>query len=399
MRVRYLALLAFLISFLVSGICYPFLLKFAKKFNIVDNPNYRKLQRQPIPVFGGPAVWLGVLAGICFALTFVHSNNMYLALITMSIMLMVGVIDDVYDLSAALRFIVEVGVVWCIIAFSHRYINCFHGLWGIGEVSDMIALPLSIIAGVGIINAINLIDGVDGYSSGFCVFASLLFAFVFFRTGVQTVGYLGVVIAGALMPFFFHNVFGKKSKMFIGDGGTLMLGTVLVIMLFNLLFKRSSSLKLDAAGYCIVPFTLAVFSIPVFDTLRVMVMRILRKKSPFKPDKTHLHHLFIDMKFSHIGATVSILTMNSIVVLIWYLSCLIGLSSEMQLYIVLATSLLFTAGFYWFMRCQERKKTRFFIRCCAIGRKTHIARTGFWKIMMNIMDYGGIYNEKNDSSK
>lgn len=395
MKLEYIALLTAFVSFVFSLFAYPFLLRYARKHNIVDNPNARKLQREPVPVFGGPAVWVGVLFGIGFALLFATSKNMPLGLGAMTVMLIVGVIDDVWDLPASIRFLIEIGLVYGIMVFSGRFINDFHGLWGLHEVSDFISIPLSIIAGVGIINAVNLIDGVDGYSSGFGVFACIMFALMFFSSGIATIGYLAMAIAGGLVPFFFHNVFGKKSKMFIGDGGSLMLGVAMVIMLFNVLYNKSFCGKWEADGLGLVPFTLAVMAIPVFDTLRVMTVRMLRNRSPFKPDKTHLHHLFIDMKFSHIATTVSILTINSLIVAIWFFSWKLGASIDLQLYIVVFLSLLVTFGFYGFMRRQQWKKTRFFIKCCAIGRRTHIARTGFWKVMMNFWDWGRLYNHDN----
>lgn len=386
LRLELLAIGAFLVSALASWIAYPFLLNFAKKRNIVDNPNARKLQREPIPVFGGPAVWLGIVAGVVATLVFVHSNNMPMALGAMTVLMIVGVIDDIYDLSAAVRFIIEIVVVWTIMAVGRRFVNDFHLLWGIEHINVYLSMPLSLVAGVGIINAINMIDGVDGYSSGFGFFSMIIFAFFFFISGIATTGYLAMAVAGALLPFFLHNVFGKKSKMFIGDGGTLMLGTALTVMVFNILYHDSLCSKFAYQGLGLIPFTLAVMAIPVFDTLRVMVMRILSKKSPFEPDKTHLHHLFIDMKFSHIGTTFVILSMNTLIVLIWLASWLLGASIDLQLYIVVFFSLMATFGFYGFMRSQERKGTRFFYRCCALGRRSNIARTGFWKFMMNLVD-------------
>lgn len=391
-KLEFLAVGAFIISFIASWIIYPFLLRFAVKHNIVDNPNARKLQREPVPVFGGPSVWFGLVTGVLTTLVFVHSNNMPLALGAMTVLMVVGVVDDVRNLSPAVRFIIELAVVWTIMAVGKRFVDDFHGLWGLDEISIYVSIPLSLIGGVGIINAINLIDGVDGYSSGFGIFASLLFAVFLFFSGVATTGYLAMALAGSLLPFFLHNVFGKKSKMFIGDGGTLMLGTALTVLIFNILYHNSESSKFVSQGLGLIPFTLAVMAIPVFDTVRVMGMRILRRQSPFNADKTHLHHLFIDMKFSHVATTVTILTLNTLILLIWFLSWKLGASIDWQLYIVIIASMMITFVFYSFMRDQERKRTRFFIKCCAFGRKTHLTRTGFWKYMMNFMDRGRSYN-------
>lgn len=393
MSLPYIALLSAFIAFIVSWFSYPFLLVFARRHNIVDNPNARKLQREPVPVFGGFAVWVGVVVGITFALLFAKSRIMPLTMGAMTVMMIVGVLDDIYDIPASLRFIVEIVVVWSIMAIGGRFINDFHGLWGIHHVSSFVSMPLSLVAGVGIINAINLIDGVDGYSSGYGIFACILFTLLYFLSGIATIGYLAMTIAGALLPFFFHNVFGKKSKMFIGDGGTLMMGVAMVIMLFNVLYNGSLCAKWEDKGLGLVPFMLAIFSIPVFDTVRVMGMRMLKNRSPFKPDKTHLHHLFIDMRFSHIGTTVSILTFNSLIVLIWFIAWQLGASIDLQFYIVVALGLLVTFGLYGIMRYHERHKTKFFYRCCALGRKTHKARTGVWEFMMKFMDRSRIYDK------
>lgn len=397
MKLPYIALLTAFVAFIVSLLAYPCLLRIAYKYNIVDNPNARKLQREPVPVFGGPAVWIGVLCGVAFALCFVTSTNMPMALAAMTFMMIVGIADDIRDLPASWRFIIEIVVVWSMMALSGRFIDDFHGLWGIHDVSTFISYPLSLLAGVGIINAINLIDGVDGYSSGYGVFACIMFALLFFASGVVTIGYLAMAIGGALVPFFLHNVFGKKSKMFIGDGGTLMLGVAMVMMVFNVLYSDSYCCKFHGTevGLGLVPFCVAVLAIPVFDTVRVMGMRIFRGFSPFKPDKTHLHHLFIDMHFSHIGTTVTLLTINSFIVLAWFLSWKLGASIDLQLYVVCFLGILVTFIFYPFMRWHERRDTLFFKRCCAVGWMTHIARTGFWEFMMKLMDLGRGYDKMN----
>jgi len=391
-----LIIIATIISFGASLAVYPYLLKFARKHNIVDNPNARKLQRHPVPVFGGPAVWFGFLAGFSYLLFYLHSNNMIVTVVAMTMLLLVGIIDDNYNLSPALRFLIEIAVIWAIIAIGKRYVDDFHGLWGLDMIPTSVSIPLSLIAGVGIINAINLMDGVDGLSSGFGIFASLIFAVFQYKAGSYSTAYLAMCMAGALLPFFLHNVFGRKSKMFIGDGGTLMLGTVLTMLVFNILYHNAYGNKFEQFNLGLIPFTLAVMAIPVFDTIRVMGMRILRKQSPFNADKTHLHHLFIDMRYSHIGTTVSILLMNFLIVLVWFISWRLGASIDWQLYFVIICGVLSTFVFYKFMRWHERRETRFFYWFCALGRKTHIARTGFWKFMMNFMDWGRGYDKMED---
>ncbi len=365
----------FLTAFLATCFIYPKVLRIALDKNIVDNPDARKLQRVPVPVLGGAPGFFGVIAGLCCAGLFVDCSTLLPVVASMVIILMIGIIDDIINLSPRVRLMIEILLVLYLGYATGNMIDDFHGLWGIHGVSAWLSVPLTIVAGVGIINAINLIDGVDGLSSGFCIQSCLLFGTVFYLCGDTPMLVLAVLCVAALLPFFFHNVFGLHSKMFIGDGGTLVMGVLAATFVMRILSSQS-----PAAFYGerigLIPFTLAVMCIPVFDTLRVMTARIVRGHSPFKPDKTHLHHLFIDLGFSHIGTTVSILTLNLLVVVVWWISFRCGALVELQFYIVLVMSVLFTFVFYRFMRLQIKGNTRIYRFMNAVGRKTHIKHQG-----------------------
>lgn len=293
--------------------------------------------------------------------------------------------DDILSLSPRLRFVIEIMVVALLIMANNQSINNFYGLWGVDTIPQWIAFPLTIFAAVGIINAINLIDGVDGLSSGYGVMASIAFAILYALAGDISMLTLAVVTAGSLIPFFFHNVFGKTSKMFIGDGGTLVLGVVFSSFVINTLANGSIVGKFTDSGFGLIPFTLAVLSIPVFDTLRVMLARIMHGTSPFSPDKTHLHHLFIELGFSHAGTTVSILTLNTLIIILQLLSWQLGCSVDVQLYIVIGASLICTVGFYYGMKAMS--DNNIFKRMIkAIGRASRIERKGFFLTMQKLMD-------------
>jgi UDP-N-acetylmuramyl pentapeptide phosphotransferase/UDP-N-acetylglucosamine-1-phosphate transferase len=230
---------------------------------------------------------------------------------------------------------------------------------------------------VGIINAVNLIDGVDGYSSGYSIVSSSLFGVMFYHLSNERMVTLSAIVAASLLPFFLHNVFGKTSKMFIGDAGTLSLGIVFSMFVTTCLCDNPGTSAVPE-GLGLVAFNLAVLCVPVFDTLRVMSARIWRGKSPFSPDKTHLHHLFIELGYSHIGAALSIICMNLTVVLCWYAAYRLGLSADMQLYVVIALGGLSTFVFYPFCKAQLRKDTALAGMLKRMGEMTHVERTGFW---------------------
>lgn len=372
----------------------PHILRVAKEKNIVDNPNARKLQRIPIPVMGGVVVVFGLLIGVMSFNLFGNFNNMFPVFAAVTIIMLVGLIDDIRGLSPSIRFVIEILLTLFLIYTTGKQINDFHGLWGIDTLTMWASIPLTVFACVGIINAINLIDGVDGYSSGYCIMASAMFGYAFYRLGDIRMVVLAAIIVASLLPFFFCNVFGKQCKMFIGDSGTLSMGIIMSSFVTNLL---TASTSLDEVGIDVglIPFTLAVMCVPIFDTLRVMGARITRGNSPFHPDKTHLHHLFIDLGFSHIGTTFTILCMNSFVVLMWYLSYRLGASIDVQLYIVIGLSILITFVFYRVMRRQMYRNGKIYRIMKVIGRNTHIERKGIWLKIQQILDRGITFWQSN----
>ena len=363
-------------------------LKIAVLKNIVDNPDARKLQKTPVPILGGVAVFFGIVVSMTASGLFYETFALFPVLGVMCIMLYVGVMDDILSLSPRMRFIVEILVVLMLIFCNNYSLNDFHGLWGIEVIPAWIAIPLTVFACVGIINAINLIDGVNGLCSGYCITVCSIFAVVFIWADYFAAASLAILSVGALIPFFCHNVFGKKSKMFLGDGGTLMMGIAISAFVIRTLDSDSPLHRVVDDNFGLIAFTLAVLAVPVFDTLRVMSMRIIRGKSPFSPDKTHLHHLLFDMGFSHIGTTVTEILANLMVVGLWYLSYKAGASIDFQLYLVIALGLLITFGFYRFARIQQQKNTRIFRMLQKIGQWTHVGHTKGFEAFRDFLDRG-----------
>ena len=375
-----------LFAFLGTLWIHPKVLKIALLKNIVDNPDARKLQRNPVPVLGGIAVFFGIAIGLCCSQAIFNSASTFMLISAMLVMLYTGTMDDIIDLSPTIRFIIEILVIVWLMYASNSSINCFWGLWGVSTIPQWISYPLTVFAAVGIINAINLIDGVNGLSSGFCFMSSVFFAIFFYTTGSQTMTTLAMSAAGAIVPFFLHNVFGKSTKMFIGDGGTLVIGTMMAMFVISILGQNPGCIRIAASGAGLIPFTLAVLSMPVFDTVRVMSTRILNKKSPFHPDKTHLHHMFIDLGFSHIGTTVSILSLNFLIVATWFVSYKLGACIDLQLYLVVGLSILFTFGLYGFAKRQLEQNSNSLKTFQKIAKALQMEKKGFWCNIQRIID-------------
>ena len=378
------------VAFIVTTFVFPYVLLFARKHNIVDNPDARKLQRVPVPVMGGTTVFIGFLISMMIGYLIEPDPRMIIILALLFVMYLLGLWDDIRDISASFRFLMELVVVWVMILSLGVEINDFHGLWGVHEVPDVVSVPLSLVAGVGIMNAINLIDGVDGYCSTFGIMACIVFAIIFFYAGDMVMFMLALITIGALIPFFFHNVFGKTSKMFLGDAGSLMLGTLLALFMFSTLSKDSPCASFGESGLSLPALVLAVLAIPVFDTLKVMISRMAKGHSPFHPDKTHLHHLFIEMNFSHLSTSGIIVFTNILIVIVLILAWSLGAGIDLQMYIVILLGLMATWGFYYFMEWQHRKNdgegSALFQKWSRRGEKTRLSSGKLWQFIRKIVD-------------
>ena len=342
-------ILPFLSAMLLTFWIHPRIVRIAKIKNIVDNPNSRKLQRRAVPVMGGFAVFFGIVVGVGLTSVFFDSYAFFTCVVAMTVMMYFGFTDDILGLSPWLRIIVEIIMVGFVIKMDMVNMNDMHGLFGIHKLPVWLSLPLSAVAGVGIINSINMIDGVDGLSSGFCVVACLSFGFFFCVSYDGTMAVMCALAAGALIPFFLHNVFGAKSKMFIGDCGTMMMGMLMTIFCLHVI-DNTSRVAYNFPNMGVVAFCLSVLSVPIFDTLRVMTTRILRGVSPFHADKHHLHHLFIEIGFSHAGTAMAVISLNVFNLFLWLLTYRMGGDATVQFLVVSFVGIFNTSGIYWIVR-------------------------------------------------
>ncbi len=384
---------AFVVMLMVEW-AYFRILRIAKIKKLTDNPNSRKLQQEPIPVMGGIVIFLGVVTGV-FVTSAMHTflgmelSSVFLPVLTaLTLMLYIGAMDDVIGLSPKSRFIIEILAVLGIVYSSGYCIDSFHGLWGIASFNWWYAVPLTIFACVGIINAMNMIDGVNGLSSGLSLIYCCLFGDVFIRTGDVSNAVLAFSMVAALLPFFIHNVFGLKSRMFLGDAGTMILGMLMAWFTVCLVSNGHAELypRTDS-DLNVVAFALAVLSLPVFDTLRVMTMRIVHKKSPFHSDKTHLHHAFVSAGFSHSITALSEIVVNLLVIAAWYISAkCFHASCDAQLYTVITAAVILVWGTYTILHLNAKKHSKFFHRLAKFGIKTHLGRTSWWKRITAFLD-------------
>ena len=205
---------ALLISFITVILLHPQLVKIALLKDSVDKHNARRLNRTPIPVLCEVGVFMGFTIAFCISSAIYNIETSIACLAAITMMLCVGLIDDIKDLKPKTKFMAQIAAILILIFCCGMKIDNLHGIFGIHEIPDYASIPLTIFACVGLINAINLIDGIDGLSSGYGIAAGSLFCIYGYTEGIHLNTLISIAMIGALLPFFIYNVFGKKNKMF-----------------------------------------------------------------------------------------------------------------------------------------------------------------------------------------
>lgn len=304
-----LCLCTLLLASSLSMYFVPALRKLAMSMNFTDSPSARKSHSSQVPILGGVAIYLSSALPLAFFSIFffkdimVSNTALILGFGTLS-MLVIGVIDDINGLRAITKLIFQIVISLIVLYTLQVNISNMYGILGIFALPRIISLMLSLFVYVVFMNMLNLIDGIDGLASGLSLIAFSFFAYVFYTTGSSFNMLICIASVGSLLPFIYFNMFSDK-KIFLGDNGSLILGFILGFLALDLLSSDYNTGTSIFLGHTPVVL-MSLFSFPLIDTLRVFTIRILRKRSPFSPDKNHVHHHLIRLGLSHRQATLII---------------------------------------------------------------------------------------------
>ena len=299
-----------LISFLLGLIGMPVVVRIAKAKGFVVRPNKRMSHEGDVPNIGGLNICFSfMLTYLLFEFDQMDQSQFFL--IGLFAIMAVGFIDDVLVLTPLAKLLGETLAGIALIGFADLRITHLHGLFGIMEISDPISYVLSLFILIAIINAINLIDGIDGLASGLGILYCLFFAIYFGLVGETSWSILGICMIGALAVFFIYNVFEHREKIFMGDSGSLLLGYLLTAFVFRFCEINAYHLVPEAYHMNAAPaVAICVLTVPIFDTIRVSLTRIKQHRSPFQPDKNHIHHLLLRTGHNHNQTTCGMLSVS-----------------------------------------------------------------------------------------
>lgn len=332
----------FLLCVFFAGVVIPQILLVAFRKNLFDEPDERKIHQCAVPRLGGiafkPVIFFSfsLLLGVNLLLGHpeihleVEANAKAMTFSHCAIILLYlsGIADDLVGIRYKAKFFIQV-MCGLLLIGGGVWVNDFHGLFWIHEVPAWIGYPLTVLLTVFIINAINLIDGIDGLASGLCGIACLCFGITLFALHQYLYALLAFATLGVLVPFFYYNVFGdpqKQRKIFMGDTGSLTVGMILCLLSIKLVTQD------PVEESFINPMVLAVtpLFVPCSDVVRVFLHRIRMGKSPFLPDKNHIHHKLLAIGMGQRSAMVTIISVALV-----FMVCNIFLSKYMGITLLL----------------------------------------------------------------
>lgn len=308
------ALFCFVTAFVITLITIPPIILLIRKYKLYDVPDHRKEHAMPVPTMGGIAIMAGMMAALLFWFPFSNELALIYFFFSIAVLFVLGIMDDLRDLSARYKFIIEIGLA-TLIALSGIRITSFEGLFGITDLSTSAQYTVTIVAIVGITNAFNLIDGIDGLAGGLGFMSLMILGLFLTILQDANTALVAFALAGALLAFLYYNF--NPARIFMGDTGSLVLGFVIAVLCIRLLEVNFASVN-PLLNHAPV-FITGIVMIPVFDTVRVFSIRIWNGKSPFVADRIHIHHILTNAGFSHLFASRLICFVHGIVLLQCYL--------------------------------------------------------------------------------
>ena len=301
--------LAQFLAVILSIYFVPTMRKLALIKNLTDTPSARKSHSTQVPVLGGLAIYLAAAFSMvlmaCIFPSKIFILDFFLLGFGSMTLLFIGVLDDIVGLKPMQKLIFQIIVSFILIHNAPIYISSMDGIFGISGMPYIVSCLLSVFVYVVFMNMLNLIDGIDGLASGISMVGFAFFAYVSFMTGSYYNMLVSMAGIGCIIPFMYYNMF-SDSKIFLGDSGSLVMGVILGYLALDFLSINNAPEQLLFGGNKII-ILMSVFSYPLVDTLRVFMVRISRKRSPFAADKNHIHHHLLRLGLSHRKATLLVL--------------------------------------------------------------------------------------------
>ncbi len=334
----YDVILSFITSFSLTYLVIPNIIRVAKDKHIYDIPDQlRRSHESPIPRLGGIAIFAGVVLSVTLWTPFKVFAGLQYILCALVVIFLIGIRDDIQPLAPIYKMIGQLIAAFILVFRADIRLTSLYGIMGIQEIPYAISILLSVFTMIVIINAFNLIDGINGLSGSITVLITLTMGIWFLLIDRLEIAVLAFSLAAAVIAFLNYNF--TPARIFMGDTGALLNGLVCSILTIKFIELNR---ELPQSGYTLkaVPaVAIGILILPLYDTLRVFVMRILRGRSPMSPDRNHIHHLLIDSGLNHMQSTGVLVVVNLLFIFIVLFLQGIGTLNLLTLILFIATVL------------------------------------------------------------
>lgn len=305
--------LGFVTSFVITYVATPSIIRVAHQKQLFDKPNKRKVHASEIPNLGGLAIFAGCIISMTIWINFVHNEFQYFVTACI-IILFIGLKDDILVIAPLTKMLGQAVAAFVLVIGGNVRITNLYGLFGIYDINFYLSIFLSFFIILMIVNSYNFIDGIDGLAASIGVLNAAIIGGLFFMINRIEYCILSVALIGSLIAFLRFNLSKGEQKIFMGDTGSLLLGTLIAVLAI-----RFSELNLaDNNPYFIHSAPAVLFGIlviPLFDLTRVFYIRVVLKRAPSRPDNYHIHHMLIRLGLKHIQATFTLVGINSIFII------------------------------------------------------------------------------------
>ena len=315
--------LGMVFSFLITFFSIPTIVKISRRKNLMDEPGTRSSHLRKIPNLGGIAMFYSL--SVCSSIFAFELFEIYKFLFaSLVILLYIGVMDDIVVMRAYKKLFAQIVVTALMVIGSDVRIRNFFGLFGVYELNYYVSVAFSIFTFIVLINAFNLIDGIDGLAGGYSLICSAMFGISYFRLGEYNypLVVLSGVIIGTVIGFLYYNLSNyRKHKIFMGDTGSMILGFLLAFtaICFIDIFIDKKNPEIPRYYLQTAPaIAMAILILPIIDTLNVFIIRVVRGKSPFLADKNHIHHSLLNLGLTHRRSTFYIIVYYLFIVSVAY---------------------------------------------------------------------------------
>lgn len=293
------AITAFVISFLIV----PVIIKYSLRKNLVDIPGRRKIHKKVTPSMGGIAIFFGFFISTLIWVDFQYWSEIKFILVALFVIFFIGVRDDLVPLRAFVKLIGQIMAACLLIFLFDLRLRSLYGLFGVNELPTAVSYVVTMFTIIAITNSFNLIDGLDGLAGTIAIIAMLCFGSWFYLVGDQIFAIISFTMLGAIFAFLIFN--WEPSEVFMGDTGALVIGMTLAILAIHFI-NTNHNLPADTS----YRFTSSIATagcfimIPLVDTGRIIILRLLKGQSPFRPDKSHIHHAIMRLGKTHSQTTL-----------------------------------------------------------------------------------------------